>query len=207
MPVDTGRHGSKGEKGDRGTPADESPVQTPAIGFSVTLDSDLPRSGEYRVVRFNVVLTNHGGAYEPSTGKFTAPVNGSYLVGFSGAAYDGQDVLLHLVRNGERQLSAFDNSGCSCCGGGGGGPGAASAAAAGRTSRCAGSASNAGIVALRRGDRLWVELPDGYGMHNAPYHNYASFYGHLLYSGAQLGDDSAVESGASSSMTAGARTL
>ena len=28
----------------------------------------------------------------------------------------GQDILLHLVRNGERQLSAFDNSGCSCCG-------------------------------------------------------------------------------------------
>jgi len=31
----------------------------------------------------------------PSTGKFTAPVNGSYLVGFSGVAYDGQDILLH----------------------------------------------------------------------------------------------------------------
>jgi len=65
------------------------------VGFSATLDQNLPRSGEYRVVRFNVVLTNHAAAYEPSTGKFTAPVNGSYLVGFSGVAYDGQDILLH----------------------------------------------------------------------------------------------------------------
>ena len=156
-----GRHGSKGDKGDRGRPADDTSVpQTPMVGFSATLDQNLPRSGEYRVVRFNVVLTNHAAAYEPSTGKFTAPlngsarpdptdskpnptrpdpttprtsrppassrrpssgqpdptrlkpnptqpmgclstgkftapVNGSYLVGFSGVAYDGQDILLH----------------------------------------------------------------------------------------------------------------
>ena len=73
-----GRHGSKGDKGDRGRPADDTSVpQAPMVGFSATLDQNLPRSGEYRVVRFNVVLTNHAAAYEPSTGKFTAPLNGS----------------------------------------------------------------------------------------------------------------------------------
>jgi len=197
-----GRHGLKGEKGDRGTSAD---VQSAAVvAFSATLDENLPRSDEYRVVRFNVVLTNYAGAYKPSTGIFTAPLNGSYLVGFSGVGYDGQDILLHLVRNAERQLSAFDNSGCSCC---------ASAAAGDMTSsgvtsgRCAGSASNAGIIALQRGDKLWVELPDGYGMHNAPYHNYASFYGHLLYTAAQVNLASAVNTQDSSSVTAGAGRL
>lgn len=52
--------------------------------------------------------------------------------------------------------------------------------------KCAGSASNTGLVPLNRGDRVWVELPDGYGMHNALYHNYASFYGYLLYTAATV---------------------
>ena len=185
----TGRHGTKGQKGDRGTSADAQQTRAPVVGFSATLDQNLPRSGEYRVVRFNVVLANHGGAYSPSTGVFTAPVNGSYFVGFSGVGYDGQDILLHLVRNGQRQLSAFDNSGCSCCGATSGTRASDNAdiSSAGVTSgKCAGSASNSGIIPLERGDRLWVELPDGYGMHNALYHNYAGFYGHLLYTAAQV---------------------
>jgi len=141
---------------------------------------------------------------------FTAPVNGSYLVGFSGVGYDGQDILLHLVRNGQRQLSAFDNSGCACCG-------AVSrsssshevdASSDGLTSgKCAGSASNSGIIPLEHGDRLWVELPDGYGMHNALYHNYASFYGHLLYTAAQVNVAASAQSQASSSMASGAGRL
>jgi len=163
-------------------------------------------------VRFNVVLTNHGAAYSPSTGVFTAPVNGSYLVGFSGVGYDGQDILLHLVRNGQRQLSAFDNSGCSCCavpsGSAASGTGDVSSASL-TGGKCAGSASNSGIIPLERGDRLWVELPDGYGMHNALYHNYASFYGHLLYTAAQVNvaTKSSAQSEAPASMTAGAGRL
>lgn len=47
--------------------------------------------------------------------------------------------------------------------------------------RCSGSASNTGIVSLRKGEEVWVDLPDSYGLHNAPFHNYASFYGHLLF--------------------------
>lgn len=182
----------------------------PVVGFSATLDQNLPRSGEYRVIRFNVVLTNHGGAYNPSTGVFTAPVNGSYLVGFSGVGYDGQDILLHLVRNHQRQLSAFDNSGCSCCGvaSGSSAPDKADVSSAGVTSgTCAGSASNSGIIPMERGDRLWVELAEGYGMHNALYHNYASFYGHLLYTSAQVNEATSAQTQASSSMTAGTGRL
>jgi len=210
------------------------------------------------VLRFNVVLANHGASYDPSTGVFTAPFNGSYLIGFGGVGYDGQSVLLHLVRNGQRLLSAFDNSGCSCVAernqyvgsggssgnskdpatanahggssansnsvvstdgiaglsgsgmsestgasertvigektssiGGGGTTGSnrvttGAAGAHGGGGKCAGSASNAGVVPLDRGDRVWVELPDGYGMHNALYHHYASFYGYLLYTAAKV---------------------
>lgn len=76
-------------------------------------------------------------------------------------------MLLHLIKNGQRKLSAFDNSGCGCCNATNG--------------KCAGSGSNMGILILMDGDQIWIELPDEHGIHNAPYHNYASFYGYLLY--------------------------
>jgi len=207
-----GLHGSKGEKGDRGTSADvpstTQHVHAPVVSFSVTMDQNLPRSGEYRVVHFNVILTNDAGAYSPSTGVFTAPLNGSYLVGFSGVGYDGQDILLHLLRNGQRQLSAFDNSGCSCCARSSDQTASVIGDMTSSTgSRCAGSASNSGIIQLERGDRLWVQLPDGYGMHNAPYHNYASFYGYLLYTAAQAYAATAFQADDSAAMTAGAGRL
>ena len=76
-------------------------------------------------------------------------------------------MLLHLIKNGQRKLSAFDNSGCGCC--------------SATNGKCAGSGSNMGILTLMDGDQIWIELPDEHGIHNAPYHNYASFYGYLLY--------------------------
>lgn len=258
-----GRRGYPGAKGEPGSgyhptsSVTDVSAEQPVAAFSASLDEDVPRSTEYRVLRFNVVLANHGTCYNPTTGVFTAPFNGSYLIGFGGVGYDGQSVLLHLVRNGQRLLSAFDNSGCSCVGGrnqnSGGGPSghskdSATVSAHGGTSinsiapvdgvssvsnpgtsdasgdseraitgekvsststgsggttsghrataggadaqggggKCAGSASNAGVVPLDRGDRVWVELPDGYGMHNALYHHYASFYGYLLYTAAKV---------------------
>ena len=121
-----------------------------------------------RVLAFDVVITNVGGGYDVTSGVFKAPCNGTYVVGFSGVSYPGQNVLLHLVRNGQRVLSAYDNSGCECCG---------------EKAKCsgAGSGSNVGILGLDEGDRLWIELPDQYGIHNALYHNYASFYGFMLF--------------------------
>ena len=127
----------------------------------------MQRTAEYRLVKYNIILNNHGGGFSKETGMFSAPVNGTYLIGFSAVSYHGQDVLLHLIKNGQRTLSAFDNSGCTCCG---------------KTSgKCAGSGHNVGVLNLYQGDQLWVELPDQHGIHNAPYHNYASFYGFLIF--------------------------
>ena len=141
------------------------PVVQQRVAFSATMDHDQPSAAEYRVLLFNLILTNLGDGYDSYTGIFHAPVNGTYLVGFSGVSYHGQNVLLHLVRNTQRVLSAYDNSGCGCCG---------------ISAKCAGSASNVGILGLQEGDKLWVELPDQYGLHNALYHNYASFWGVLI---------------------------
>ncbi|ELU18604.1 hypothetical protein CAPTEDRAFT_216676 [Capitella teleta] len=76
------------------------------------MDQNMAVSCEYRVVKYNIVLTNLGDAYSPRTGIFVAPCNGTFYVGFSGVRLSGKNVLLHLVRNGQRLLSAFDDSGC-----------------------------------------------------------------------------------------------
>ena len=58
-------------------------------------------------------------------------------------------MLLHLIKNGQRILSAFDNSGCGCC--------------SATNGKCAGSGSNMGILTLLDGDQIWIELPDEHG--------------------------------------------
>jgi len=162
-----GERGVKGVKGEAGRTVFRSAPDHPRVAFSATMDEDMSRAAEYRVVKYNLLLTNQGDAFDLGTGVFTAPANGTYMIGFSGVSYHGQDILLHLIRNGKRLLSAFDNSGCSCCG---------------KTSgKCAGSASNVGILGLAEGDQIWVELPDAHGLHNAQFHNYASFYGYMLF--------------------------
>lgn len=179
-PGHKGEPGRRGHKGDKGEPgaihlSDESSEASHVrVAFSVTMDEDVLKSTEYRVLHFNVVHTNYGDNYDPSTGVFTTPINGTYLLGINGVSYNSQHILLHLVRNGQRMFSAFDSSGCS---------GYTLPQAATPSIRCSGSASNTGILSLERGDKVWVELPDGYGLHNALYHNYASFYGFIIYPG------------------------
>ena len=134
------------------------------------MDEDLPQINEYRVIKFNIVLTNIGGAYDEESGVFTAPINGTYVIGFGGVSYHGQNILLHLVKNGQRVLSAFDNSGCSCCD-----------LKKDESEKCAGSGSNMGILSMEEGDKAWLIMPDQHGMHNALYHNYASYFGYLVF--------------------------
>ncbi|ESO05162.1 hypothetical protein HELRODRAFT_191389 [Helobdella robusta] len=178
-----GRRGHKGEKGDSGQMplSDHSMISEnklqPKVAFSVTTEEHIDNSSDYRVVKFNIVHTNVGGHYDVATGKFTAPENGTYLIGMNGVSFDGQHVLLHLNQNGKRMFSAFDSSGCSCCDN-------RDPTLRQREGefRCSGSASNTGILLLERGDKVWVQLSKGYGLHNVPYHNYASFYGYFLFS-------------------------
>ena len=168
-PLISGDEGPRGFKGRKGEQGQHRFIKNPSahVAFSVSMDYDMEQSNEYRIVKFNVILTNTNNCYTPSTGIFTATVNGTYMVGFSGVSFHGQNVLLHLIRSGKRILSAFDNSGCACCEEVG--------------AKCAGSASNMGVLMLEENDQLWIELPDEHSMHNAPYHNYASFYGYLVY--------------------------
>ncbi len=85
--------GDRGFKGDPGVPGKTvfTPLpERPQVAFSVTMDEDMPRAVKYRVVKFSIVLSNLGGAYDAENGIFNTPINGTYVVGFSGVSYHGQ---------------------------------------------------------------------------------------------------------------------
>ena len=64
--------------------------ERPQVAFSATMDENMPRTVKYRVVKFSIILTNIGAAYDPENGIFTTPVNGTYVIGFTGVSYHGQ---------------------------------------------------------------------------------------------------------------------
>ncbi|XP_069706638.1 EMILIN-1 [Phaenicophaeus curvirostris] len=80
-----GPPGLRGERGEVGEPG-----SIPRIAFSAALSTQRAEPG---TIPFDQVLLNDGGAYDPETGTFTAPVAGRYLVtavltGYRGAALE-----------------------------------------------------------------------------------------------------------------------
>ncbi|KAG7488536.1 hypothetical protein MATL_G00034980 [Megalops atlanticus] len=69
-------------------PVSHKPVVALAVGDSAASEpfsfsaglTVLPFTGETGVIRFNKVLVNDGGHYDPNTGVFTVPTEGRYLV-------------------------------------------------------------------------------------------------------------------------------
>lgn len=53
-------------------------------------------------VKYDHVVTNLGGAYQPSTGIFTAPYDGLYSISCTLMSDKSNTVYLEMVKNGER---------------------------------------------------------------------------------------------------------
>lgn len=101
-----------------------------------------PYFGEFGTIRFNRVLVNDGGHYSPSTGLFTVPVDGRYLVSAQLAARAGDRVeaVLSVSNRSVQRLQSSARQGGPTGGGGGGGCG------------CGGSVASSVILPLRKGD-------------------------------------------------------
>ncbi|XP_062381532.1 EMILIN-2 [Sardina pilchardus] len=114
------------------------------LSFSAGLTSQ-PFSGDFSVVRFNRVLVNDGGHYNPDTGIFTAPMEGRYLVTAVLTAQRGERVEAVLsVSN--RSVQKLDTAGY----------GQGELAADKDKCTCGGSASFSIVLPLRKGDRVGV---------------------------------------------------
>ena len=84
------------------------------IAFYATLTRDVYPTSARQVIFFDKITTNQGGAYDGSSGTFTAPVNGVYvfsltirLFGYSSYTYQGT---FQLMVNGAAYLSLYPDT-------------------------------------------------------------------------------------------------
>lgn len=76
------------------------------VAFTSMLSSDTI-VGARAVVRYDHVVTNLGGAYQRTTGIFTAPYRGLYSFSCSLMSSPSNHVHLEIVKNGKRVSTLF----------------------------------------------------------------------------------------------------
>ncbi|KAK1787227.1 hypothetical protein P4O66_002703 [Electrophorus voltai] len=84
-------------------------AERPKVAFSAALSASLgPASGIVNVV-YSKVITNIGGAYNPNTGIFTAPVRGVYYIRFTTCSQNsGYNSGVQLYKNSEKLLYLYE---------------------------------------------------------------------------------------------------
>ncbi|VDI63872.1 Hypothetical predicted protein, partial [Mytilus galloprovincialis] len=76
----------------------------PAFTASLTNKKTLAAK---EIIKFDKVWLNTGDIYDPSTGIFTVPINGLYLVSSSMMSDSGKHLHCHLWRNDQSNVGVF----------------------------------------------------------------------------------------------------
>ncbi|XP_056155737.1 LOW QUALITY PROTEIN: EMILIN-2 [Lampris incognitus] len=141
------------------------------VSFSAGLNL-LPFPGEVGIIRFNKVLVNDGGHYDPRTGIFTAPADGRYLLSAVLTAQRGERVEAVLSVS-SRSIQKLDTAGFPS--------GAAAHALSDDRCSCGGSTSLSLVVGLKRGDRVGLVMTAGKLAISASPEALSTFSAALLY--------------------------
>ncbi|XP_030324680.1 EMILIN-1 [Calypte anna] len=106
-----GKDGEQGPMGPPGLPGERGlrgeAGSVPRVAFSAALSSQRVEPG---TVPFDQVLLNDGGAYDPETGTFTAPVSGRYLVSAVLTGHRAGPLEAVLARSGQG-IARLDSAG------------------------------------------------------------------------------------------------
>ncbi|XP_036435942.1 complement C1q-like protein 4 isoform X2 [Colossoma macropomum] len=86
----------------------------PKVAFSAGLGPPAEQKGPFSAdtnLIYSKVLTNIGGAYNPYTGAFTAPITGVYYIRFTASSYGStsNNMGLNLYKNGQYLLHLGEN--------------------------------------------------------------------------------------------------
>ncbi|KAM6081285.1 LOW QUALITY PROTEIN: EMILIN-1 [Chlamydotis macqueenii] len=107
-----GKDGDQGPVGPPGLPGERGevgqPGSVPRVAFSAALSTQRAEPG---TVPFDQVLLNDGGAYDPETGTFTAPVSGRYLVSAVLTGHRGSEQLEAVLSRASQGVARLDSAG------------------------------------------------------------------------------------------------
>ncbi|CAN9506565.1 unnamed protein product [Ophioblennius macclurei] len=91
--------GIQGDPGPQGLPGPPSPdTDLPRLSFSAALTVPMDRSG---TIVFDKIFVNHGDFYDPTTGIFTAPVDGHYFFSAVLTGHRGEKLEAVLSRSNQ----------------------------------------------------------------------------------------------------------
>nr|ABF00124.1 sialic acid binding lectin [Helix pomatia] len=126
------------------------------IAFSAAIDREQTFDAN-QVVIYDIVITNHGNAYDNSTGLFTAPVDGMYSFQLNLLTIKEKEGWLELVHNGQLKVSVYAKQDSTYD-----------------------SSSNSVIIKMKEGDRVNVRAHKKSGLFGRDDELYNTFSGHFL---------------------------
>nr|XP_022294285.1 uncharacterized protein LOC111104556 [Crassostrea virginica] len=130
-----------------------SAVKDTPVAFTASITSSSDSwSGDILV--FPHVITNKGHGYSSSSGKFTAPRDGTYVFTVIGVSYSTNALILDIVHDGVRKVRTSADSSDSWQTG-----------------------TNLVVLELDRGDAVWVKRVggQGYAVSSVPYTTFSGF--------------------------------
>ena len=121
--------------------------KTPVVALTSMLSKDTT-IGPRALLKYDHVVTNWGGAYQPTTGIFTAPYDGLYSISCTMMSSSSNYVHLEMMKNGQRISIVFSNA------------------------KTYPQASQTLHLILNKGDRIWMQ---NHNNHNANMHDWKEY--------------------------------
>ncbi|XP_051737739.1 complement C1q and tumor necrosis factor-related protein 9A [Ctenopharyngodon idella] len=129
-----GEKGSKGDIGEQGPKGDMPEI--PKSAFSARLSESTKLPAANAPIRFDKILYNRQGHYDPETGRFTCAISGAYFFSYHITVYS-RNVKVVLMKNGQRVIYTMDSY-------------------QGAEDQAAGGA----VLELEVGDKVWLQVAD-----------------------------------------------
>ena len=89
----------------------------PTVAVKVRLSKDVTLPNVHQRVVYDVIVMNEGNAYDPGTGIFRAPVNGTYMFAVTACATNKDVISLYIVKDQQTvigELRSGDSSFIDC---------------------------------------------------------------------------------------------
>ncbi|XP_038075636.1 collagen alpha-1(X) chain-like [Patiria miniata] len=149
--------GGKGQKGQPGDATLVTPTPPSAVAFTAYITSPVSGYSDDQVIIFDNIMTNLGGGYDSQTGLFTCLIPGAYFFTTSvQRMLSSRNPFVQLKHNSALIFTAYDNH-----------------------HNHYHQSSNSAVLVLTRGDRVWLEVGDGNGIHSSTNRD-SSFSGFLI---------------------------